>query len=169
MFEIESLVGWLLAVVGGYLVVMVGGTWLMRRLKLRRRGTAGGWSDYAAARRHLMSRAERGFDGKIREALDRRNLGAWRVHAQVAMFGVFEPVRESGGFRLPPWVLDFVLVDDRGVIRGIVELNDASHRRRVRQERDNKLEAGCKALGMPLLFVVADGERQLDQFVGRLA
>ena len=102
-----------------------------------------------------MSPSERAFEGESRRVLEARRLGGWRIYAQVAMLALFEPVARRGGWTVPPWILDFVLVDGEGDIRGVVELNDPTHRRRDRRIRDDRLERGFRALGVPLLFVTA--------------
>jgi len=134
----------------------------------------GGWAAFATARRHLVTRSERQFEDVLREVLDEAELRGWGVHVQVAMSAVFEgrprppgPGQPQGPW-VPPWVLDFVLTDGAGAIRGIVELNDPTHTRWDRKRRDNNLEAGCRRLGVPLLFVTREGRDKLARWVARL-
>lgn len=150
--------------------VMGGAAWrLKRRERAARGGPGSGWAHYAKPRRRLMSASEQAFERQIRRVLKARKLGGWRIYGQVAMLALFEPVAARGGWTLPPWILDFVLVDGEGDIRGVVELNDPTHRRRDRQIRDDKLERGFKALGVPLLFVTASGTEELDRWIGKVA
>lgn len=157
-------------------VLVVAGAFvpIFRGAGARGRGGAGSWAAFASARRHLVTRSERDFEQVLRKVLEEAGLGAWGVHVQVAMSAVLEGKRrppgpgQPRGPWVPPWVLDFVLTDGSGAIRGIVELNDPTHRRWDRKRRDNNLEAGCRRLGMPLLFVTREGRDKLARWVARL-
>ena len=167
-----------LAVVGVLLVVLLGFAVFFGKLEGRGargggRGQPGGWAVYASARRHLMTRSERDFEGVLRNILDEERCGQWGLHVQVAMSAVFEgkarPVGKGApGPWVPPWCLDFVLTDAGGVIRGIVELNDPSHRRWDRKRRDSNLEAGCERLGVPLLFVKGNGREKVGRWLRKV-
>ena len=161
-------------VVAMLVLAVVAGRREGRRAQPARRGEAGAWAAYATARRRLMTVSEERFEKVLRGALAEVGCGGWRVDSQVALTAVFEAKarpRGSGSERagwLPPWCLDFVLTDEGGAIRGIVELNDPTHRRRDRRRRDANLEAGCRSLGVPLLFVAREGEEKLSRWLRRI-
>ena len=112
----------------------------------------GAWAGYYKRRLWLVTRAEKQFEQLLRTALDELGLHDWRVVVQVASSALVERRGSGRGF-MPPWRLDYVVVDAQWSIQGVIELNDGSHARDERRDRDLKLTAGLKRLGIPLLFV----------------
>ena len=120
------------------------------------------WTEGLQARELLLTPAEWRMEQAIRRALDRCGKSDWRVYGQVAASALFERARRQGGGRwlVPPWCLDFVVVDAKGRIRGVLELNDRSHDARNRQIRDGKIRAGFAKLGVPIVFVRGRGAEE---------
>lgn len=103
----------------------------------------------------LFSAAERSFLG----VLDREVEGRYRVFGKVRLSDVLEVAgavssaeRKAAFNRVSQKHLDFVLCrpHDLSIVAGI-ELDDASHARLARQERDLLVESACRAAGLPLL------------------
>ncbi|MDQ2697055.1 MAG: DUF2726 domain-containing protein [Pseudomonadota bacterium] len=66
--------------------------------------------------------------------------------------------------------VDYVLCDPRGhEVLCVIELDDKSHRRRDRRERDQALERIMTAAGIPLLRFPVRGRYRADDIRGRLA
>ncbi len=107
----------------------------------------------------LFSPAERSFLGVLEHAVD----GDYRVFGKVRVADV---VGVASGLERSAWQrafnrisakhFDFVLCakDDLNVL-AVVELDDRSHRRRKRQERDAFLAELCNRIGLPLVQLPA--------------
>ncbi|MBX3143660.1 MAG: DUF2726 domain-containing protein [Trueperaceae bacterium] len=140
------------------LIVVVLLAVLLGRFGIKQRpGAAGtGTATFPYRRRKaLFSAAERSFLG----VLDREVEGRYRVFGKVALKDVLEVVgavsraeRGAAYNRVSQKHLDFVLCrpGDLSVVAGI-ELDDSSHDRADRKERDLFVEAACRAAGLPLL------------------
>ena len=138
----------------------------------RRPSRAGAWSRYAKPRLYLATRREAAFEHRLRAMLDRTGKRHWRINSQVAMSAVFDGAkgrrhRRWSGPAVPPWCLDFVLTE-RGKIKGIVELNDWTHRLEGRRRRDANLAAGCRALGVPIYFVEGEEWTAAERWLATL-
>jgi very-short-patch-repair endonuclease len=109
------------------------------------------------SQRWMVSRAERSFLGVLEEAVE----GRFRIALKVRLADVLK-VRSGSGSR-GAWQnrilqkhLDFVLCtpDTLEIVAG-VELDDSSHDRASRRERDDFLDAAMAAAGVPLIRVKA--------------
>ncbi len=116
--------------------------------------------DYPYTKRPILfSPAERSFLGVLDQAVgeEYRIFGKVRVADIVdAQQGLDARGRQTALNRVTNKHFDFVLCrkSDLSVICAI-ELNDQSHQRRKRQERDAFLAGVCQAVGVPLLQVPA--------------
>lgn len=106
-------------------------------------------------RKALFSAAERSFLG----VLDREVEGRYRVFGKVRLYDVLDVIgavssseRKAAFNRVVQKHVDFVLCrpDDLSIVAAI-ELDDGSHERAGRQERDLFVDAACRAAGLPLL------------------
>ncbi len=104
----------------------------------------------------LFTPAERSFLG----VLDLASGKAFRVFGKVRVGDVLSPragqdrsTRQTALNRINRKHFDFILCrpDDLTVLCAI-ELNDASHQRKDRQERDEFLEKACRSAGLPLIL-----------------
>jgi hypothetical protein len=107
----------------------------------------------------LFTPAERSFLGALDRAVgpEYRVFGKVRVADVVSVRRMRDRSRWRQAFnRISPRHFDYVLCskDDLGVV-AVVELNDRSHRRRDRQDRDAFLVGLCDAIGLPLVQVPA--------------
>jgi len=108
-------------------------------------------------RKTLFTAAERSFLG----VLDREVAGRYRVFGKVRLgdvlavnSGLGASERSSASNRINQKHVDFVLCDpfDLAVL-AVIELDDQSHQRADRQERDGFLAAACQAAGLPLIRI----------------
>lgn len=106
-------------------------------------------------RQALFTAAERSFLG----VLDREVEGRYRVFGKVRLFDLLEVIgagsqseRQAAVSRISQKHIDFVLCrpGDLSLVAAI-ELDDASHERADRRERDLLVTAACRAAGLPLL------------------
>ena len=110
----------------------------------------------------LFSAAERSFYGVLRQALD----GSFVVFGKVRLGDVVQPARKLGRSqgqtalnKINRKHLDFVIcrADDLALLAA-VELDDSSHRRRDRMERDVFVDNALKSAGIPVVrFAVKRG------------
>ena len=107
----------------------------------------------------LLTAAERAFFGVLRQAV-----GAdYQLFAKVRLgdilqveSGVSGKRRFAAFGRISSKHADFVLCDPRTfAVVGVIELDDRSHQRPDRQERDRFFDAAMRTSGVPLLRVVA--------------
>lgn len=107
----------------------------------------------------LFSAAERSFLGVLDQACGDR----YRVFGKVRGADVLAPAK---GLNKSDWTrafnrikakhLDFVICEPSTLqIKAIVELNDKSHKRKSRADRDRFLADVCAQVKLPLLFVDA--------------
>jgi hypothetical protein len=118
------------------------------------------------ARRTLLSSAELDFYHTLE-----RNLGCrYTICMKVRLADVIDCPRAAWrlgyGRLIAQKHLDFVLIDPATTrIRVAIELDDRTHRLRVRRARDRFVEAAMHAAGVPLLRVpVASAYRSHDLF-----
>jgi hypothetical protein len=102
----------------------------------------------------LLTAAERSFFGALEQAVN----GKFRIMVKVRLADVLRPEKGldrsayTGALnRISRKHLDFVLCDPATlVIRAVVELDDGSHQRAARKERDRFLESALESAGIPL-------------------
>ncbi len=106
---------------------------------------------------YLLTKAERSFYGALQNAVGNQYL----IFAKVRLADlVFIPARtekrQTHFNRIQSKHIDFVLCD-HGEIRPLlaIELDDSSHTRSDRQDRDNFVDAALAAAGLPILHVPA--------------
>jgi len=102
----------------------------------------------------LLTAAERSFFGALEQAVN----GQFRIMAKVRLADVILPQKgldraaHTGALnRVSRKHVDFVLCDPGTLaIRSAVELDDGSHQRAARKERDRFLESALESAGIPL-------------------
>ncbi|MEZ6129980.1 MAG: DUF2726 domain-containing protein [Planctomycetaceae bacterium] len=106
---------------------------------------------------YLLTKAERSFLGVLQNAVGNQYL----IFAKVRLADlVFIPrgtdKRQSHFNRIQSKHIDFVLCD-HDVVRPLlaIELDDSSHNRADRQERDGFVDSALAAAGLPILHVTA--------------
>jgi hypothetical protein len=107
------------------------------------------------ARQELFSPAERSFFGVLEQAV----AGSYRVLGKVRLGDLVQPAKGlSTGKRTGAWNrihqkhVDFVLCQpDTLAVAGVVELDDASHRRKDRAERDEFVDKALSTAGIPIV------------------
>lgn len=107
----------------------------------------------------LFSPAERSFLGVLEQAVGLE----YRVFGKVRVADIIEPrsglngsARQAAFNRTSAKHFDFILCEPTDLsVACAIELNDASHQIRSRQERDAFLTAVCKAASLPLLQIPA--------------
>ena len=120
----------------------------------------------------FLSPAERSFLGVLEQAVQ----GQFRIFCKVRMADIIKSRSGmSGGEwqsafnRIQSKHVDFVLcTNDTVEIEGVVELDDKTHQRDDRQERDEFADAAMKQAGIPIFhfsvkraYTVADVRRQM--------
>jgi len=113
----------------------------------------------------LCSPAERSFMG----ALDKAVSNEYRIFAKVRMGDIVEvkkklspSARQSARNRIDRKHLDFVICHSRDLsIVGAIELDDISHLKKERKERDQFLNKALEAAEIPILRVKAQGTYSL--------
>lgn len=108
-----------------------------------------------AACASLLTDSELVFHGALEEAVSER----YRIVCKVRMADIVQPAggletgeRQSALNRISSKHLDFVLCEpDNFVVAAAIELDDRSHRRRDRQERDAFVEEVFAETGVPLV------------------
>ena len=144
-----------IAVVAVVVVVVLGVWFAVQRKQLQEREAVGEVFFYRK-RSALFSPAERSFLGVLDLAVSKKE---FRVFGKVRVSDVLTP--HSGSDRsafkaalnkINSKHFDFVLCKpgDLNVLCAI-ELNDASHQRKDRQERDEFLVEACRGAGLPLI------------------
>ena len=103
----------------------------------------------------LFTPAERSFFGVLAQAAgkDFQVFGKVRVADVLNVNGGLKPSIRNGAFnRISAKHFDFVLCSPTDLsVLCVIELNDASHFQKKRQDRDDFLEAACKAARLPLV------------------
>lgn len=124
------------------------------------RGTASGPEEPAfAARKYLFSPAERSFLGVLEQAV----AGEFKVVGKVRLGDLIQPAkglsqsrRTSLRNRIQQKHVDFVLCrPDTLEVAGVVELDDASHGRKDRADRDDFVDTSLASAGVPVLHFPA--------------
>lgn len=107
----------------------------------------------------LLTPAERSFLGVLEQAVG----GQYRVYAQVRLADLLavkatsnRSARTTAQNRINGKHADFVLCEKETLeIVCAIELDDASHQKARRKERDHFVEEACRAAGLPLARFVA--------------
>lgn len=139
------------------LVVMVVVAVLVLLLKSKQTGSAREMT--YEARKELFSPAERSFLGVLEQTVE----GQYRVFGKIRLGDLIQPARGySRSQRTGAWNrinqkhVDFVLCQpDTLAPVGAVELDDASHRRKDRRERDKFVDQALGSAGIPMVRFVA--------------
>lgn len=152
----------LVAITGGLLVAALGLAALFRPSRAQR-------LPYAL-RPSLLTTTERAFYHVLAQAVGNR----WVICPQVRLADVIEARRgtaeRQGHFnRIKAKHLDFVIADARTLapLSGI-ELDDRSHRRADRGERDAFLDKACADVGLPLLRIPVGRAYDVTELAARL-
>jgi hypothetical protein len=120
----------------------------------------------------LLTRAERSFLGVLDQAVG----GDYRIFAQVRLADVVDTKRglnnsdrQKAFNRIQSKHFDFLLCDkdDFSVICAI-ELDDRSHQKRKRRDRDAFLDGLCQAVSLPLLHVPAKGAYSVPELKSKI-
>jgi hypothetical protein len=108
------------------------------------------------ARRTLLSPAELDFYYALERNVGRRYTVCMKVRLADVIDCPRAAWRMGYGRLIAQKHLDFVLIDPATTrIRAAIELDDRTHRLRVRRARDRFVEAAMRAAGVPLLRVPA--------------
>lgn len=121
----------------------------------------------------LFTPAERSFFGVLTQAVggDFQLFGKVRVaDVLIVTSGLDRSARHTAFNRISAKHFDFVLCSpgDFSVLC-VIELNDKSHSQTKRQQRDDFLEAACRAAGLPLLVFPAQATYSLEEVRRRVA
>ncbi len=111
------------------------------------------------ARKELFSPAERSFLGVLEQAV----AGQFRIFGKVRLGDLVQPAKgltrsqRTGAWnRIHQKHVDFVLCQpDTLAVAAVVELDDASHRRKDRVERDEFVDSAIAAAGIPMVHFAA--------------
>ena len=121
----------------------------------------------------LFTNAERSFYGVLNQA----------VGTEVDIFGkvrVADIIKPEKGSPRSTWQklfnkiakkhFDFVLCDKKDLsVLCVIELDDASHNSKKRQDRDEFLDKACEAAGVPIVHIPAKKAYVIDEVKGQLA
>ena len=115
----------------------------------------------------LCSPAERSFMGALEKVVG----NGYRIFAKVRLADVIDvqrglsaSARQSAFNRISRKHLDFVICDSGNLsIVGAVELDDKSHRKTGRQERDQFLDKALESAGVPMLRVKAQSTYSIKE------
>jgi hypothetical protein len=113
-----------------------------------------------------MSKAERSFFGVLEQATDQSK---YYIFPQVSLASLVYVEKDTGAYqtwhnKIDRKSVDFVLFD-RSTISPVlaIELDDSSHEREDRQERDIFVDNVLAKVGLPLLHVKAQTGYNLQQ------
>lgn len=135
----------------GIIVIVVGVIGILRRFL----ATTGERLPYRL-RDSLLTPNERSFYGVLQQVADDLEL---QVFAKVRLSDVLWIPRGTDNWilhrnRIQQKHMDFVLCDRQDIAPVLaIELDDSSHRRADRQERDSFVERACAVAGLPLLRI----------------
>lgn len=119
---------------------------------------------------YLLTKAERSFFGVLQNAVGNRYL----IFAKVRLADlVFLPSgtekRQSHFNRIQSKHVDFVLCD-HDIVRPLlaIELDDSSHNRTDRQDRDAFVDSALSAAGLPILHVSARASYNVQELANAI-
>ncbi len=124
------------------------------------------------ARPELFSPAERSFFGVLEQAV----AGQYRVMGKVRLGDLLQPEKDltrsqrTGAWnRIHQKHVDFVLCQpDTLAVAGVVELDDASHRRKDRADRDGFVDKALSTAGIPIVHFVACKAYSVQELTAKL-
>ncbi|MDY0263503.1 DUF2726 domain-containing protein [Syntrophotalea acetylenica] len=125
------------------------------------------------ARQKLFSPAERSFFGVLEQAV----AGQFRVMGKIRLGDLIQPAKGfSHSQRTGAWNrihqkhVDFVLCHpDTLAVVAVVELDDTSHRRKTRTERDAFVDKTLSTAGIPIVHFVARKGYALPEVTAKLS
>jgi hypothetical protein len=149
---------------------------LMVFLRLFGIGASGEGADSAAeslpyrVRDDFLSPAERSFHGVLTHVVGGQAVVCPKVNLADIFYVVRPNENQSYRGRIAQKHLDFLLCDPKSMhpIVGI-ELDDASHARQDRQERDEFVNLVFRAAGLPLIHVPAKGSYSPNELSAQMA
>lgn len=117
-------------------------------------------------RDNLVSPAERSLFGVLEQAIGTKR----KIFAKVRVADVLTPQKgldrskwQSAFNKISGKHFDYVLCDPETLeVREVVELNDKSHKKRSRAERDEFLEKACDSAGLKLIVIQASRSYVID-------
>jgi very-short-patch-repair endonuclease len=125
------------------------------------------------ARKALFSPAERSFLGVLEQAV----AGQYRIFGKVRLGDLIQPAKGyTKGQRMGAWNrinqkhVDFVLCQPETLaVVGAVELDDSSHRRKDRKDRDDFVDRALESEGIPLVRFAARKGYAVAEVAAKLA
>lgn len=115
------------------------------------------------SRRYLLSKTEAAFFHSLRRVVQDQYVLSMKVRLADVLKCSSEGWREGYGNKIVQKHLDFVLCDPRTVeIVAAIELDDASHQRHDRIDRDSFLDSAMKSAGIPLIRIKAAMQYNID-------
>ena len=121
---------------------------------------------------HLFSPAERSFLGVLEQAVgdQSRVLGKVRLADVIKVSGVNGKGWQSAFNRIQSKHVDFVVCDAKTLaVQSVVELDDQSHDRAKRQDRDTFADKALQAAGVPVFHFSAKRSYAVAEIRGVLA
>lgn len=111
----------------------------------------------------LLSAAERTFHYAVAQVLPPNT----QIFVQVALSAILLPRPGSKTWsrdrnRIGQKIADFVVCDQWCRPLAVIELDDSSHRRKARADRDELVDSILQSAGLPILHVVAAGNYDLE-------
>ena len=133
--------------------------------RLRTRSNAGAETTHAYAQRlRLLSRGELAFYGVLRRAVPRRFGISLKTRLADLLHVRTELEWSADHLAVTSKHLDFVLYDlETTSVALVVELDDRSHRLRIRETRDDFVDSALKAAGVTVLHVAAAARYSLRE------
>lgn len=108
------------------------------------------------ARTHLLSKGELAFYHALRGVLPAGLIVSFKVRLSDVINCPGDAWRQGFGARISQKHLDFVVVDaGTTAVRFVIELDDKTHARRDRRERDDFVDRALGTAGVPILRVPA--------------
>ena len=117
----------------------------------------------------LLSKGENAFFGHLQQAAEGRHVISMKVRLSDVLDCPKHPERQKLFNRISAKHLDFILCDPRTTrILAAIELDDRSHGRRRRQERDEFVDRALEAAGIPLIRFQASSRYDSRAIAARL-
>jgi hypothetical protein len=108
------------------------------------------------ARSHLLTKGELAFYQSLRLALPDGLIVSFKVRLSDVINCAGDAWRQGFGAKISQKHLDFVVVDAATTaVRFVIELDDRTHARRDRRERDAFVDRALATAGVPILRVTA--------------
>ena len=118
-----------------------------------------------ASKKYLLSRAERSFMGILESAIPKN----YKICPKVRVGDVVRPITGGKSYltalnKVNRKHFDYVICDGSSYsIIGVIELNDQSHNKKSRQERDDFITLTCSQAGIPCVFIKAQKNYQIQK------